>query len=49
MHVACSQETVAAADSRDDKSMGWGGGGGGCFGSRDCGGGWSALAVSLEG
>ena len=29
MHVACIQETVAAADSRDDKSMGCGGGGGG--------------------
>ena len=32
MHVVCSQETVAAVDSRDDKSMGGGGGGGGALG-----------------
>ena len=29
MHVVSSQETVAAAGFRDDKSMGLGGGGGG--------------------
>ena len=29
MHVVCSQETVAAAGFRDDKSMGLGGGLGG--------------------
>ena len=55
MHVVCSQETVAAADCRDDKSMGEGGcgWGRGAFGRRERwggggGGGVGALAVSLE-
>ena len=32
MHVVCSQETVVAADCRDDKRGGGGGGGGGVGG-----------------
>ena len=38
MHVVCSQETVAAVVSRDDKSMA-GGGGGVCVGRLGVGGG----------